>query len=41
LFGEAEGRQVKDNSNAMVTGIGWIPYGRNWGSSTVLVLEAA
>jgi len=40
LFGEAEGRQVKDNSNAMVTGIGWIPYGRNWGSSTVLVLEA-
>ena len=40
LFGEAEGRQVKDSVNAMVTGIGWIPYGRNWGSSTVLVMEA-
>jgi acetyl-CoA acetyltransferase len=41
LFGEAEGRQVKDRSNALVTGIGWIPYGRNWGSSTALLLEAA
>jgi len=41
LFGEAGARQVKRRDNAMVTGIGWIPYGRNWGSSTVLILEAA
>jgi len=41
LFGEGGRRQVQGKSNAMVTGIGWIPYGRNWGSSTVLLLEAA
>jgi acetyl-CoA acetyltransferase len=41
LRGEAGPRQVKGKSNAMVTGIGWIPYGRNWGSSSVLVLESA
>jgi acetyl-CoA acetyltransferase len=41
LFGEAGKRQVKRRHNAMVTGIGWIPYGRNWGSSTVMILEAA
>lgn len=41
LFGQAGARQVKDHSNAIVTGIGWIPYGRNWGSSTALILEAA
>jgi acetyl-CoA acetyltransferase len=41
LFGEAGQRQIKDHSNAIVTGIGWIPYGRNWGSSTALILEAA
>jgi len=41
LFGEAGERQVKRRDNALVTGIGWIPYGRNWGSSTVLILEAA
>lgn len=41
LFGEAGERQVKDHANALVTGIGWIPYGRNWGSSTALILEAA
>ena len=31
-------RQVKDTTNALVTGIGWINYGRNWGSSAALVL---
>jgi len=41
LFGEEGARQVKRCHNAMVTGIGWIPYGRNWGSSTVVILEAA
>jgi len=41
LFGEAGARQVNRRDNAMVTGIGWIPYGRNWASSTVLILEAA
>ncbi|MBI4292173.1 MAG: thiolase family protein [Betaproteobacteria bacterium] len=40
LFGEAGQRQVKKTGNAMVTGIGVIPYGRNWGTSCVLILEA-
>lgn len=40
MFGEAGERQVKKTDNAMVTGIGVIPYGRNWGTSAVLVLEA-
>jgi acetyl-CoA acetyltransferase len=39
LFGEAEGRQVPDPKTAMVTGIGVIPYVRNWGNSNVLILE--
>src|SRR5882757_8352145 len=38
LRGEAGKRQVKDTKNALVTGIGWINYGRNWGSSAALVL---
>jgi acetyl-CoA acetyltransferase len=38
LFGEAGARQVKNTNNAVVTGIGHIPYGRNWGTSVVLVL---
>jgi acetyl-CoA acetyltransferase len=38
LFGEAGKRQVKNTNNAVVTGIGHIPYGRNWGTSVVLVL---
>ena len=38
LMGEAGQRQVKDTANALVTGIGWINYGRNWGSSAALVL---
>ncbi len=40
LFGEGGSRQVKDPRNALVTGIGVIPYGRNWGTSTAMVLEA-
>ncbi len=39
MFGEAGERQVSDPRNAMVTGIGVIPYGRNWGVSSVLILE--
>lgn len=39
LMGEGGPRQVKDTRNALVTGIGWINYGRNWGSSAALVLE--
>ena len=35
LMGEAGERQVSDAGNAMVTGIGVIPYARNWGSSSV------
>ena len=40
MFGEAGERQVPDPENAMVTGIGVIPYLRNWGISTALILEA-
>ena len=40
LMGEAGERQVAGAGNAMVTGIGVIPYARNWGSSSVLILEA-
>src|SRR6267378_488479 len=39
LFGEAGERQVSDVKNAMVTGIGVIPYARNWGVSNVMILE--
>jgi acetyl-CoA acetyltransferase len=35
---EAGDRQIKDTTNALVTGIGWINYARNWGSSAALVL---
>ena len=38
LFGEGGPRQVKNGATALVTGIGGIPYGRNWNSSTVLIL---
>ena len=38
LMGEGGSRQVKDTSNALVTGIGWINYGRNWGTSSALIL---
>jgi acetyl-CoA acetyltransferase len=39
MFGEAGERQVSDPRNCMVTGIGVIPYGRNWGVSNVMILE--
>lgn len=39
LFGEAGARQVKRHDNAMLTGIGVIPYARNWGTSSVMLLE--
>lgn len=38
LFGEGGARQVANRSNALVTGIGWIPYARNWGTSAALIL---
>lgn len=41
LSGAAGERQVKRARNAMVTGIGAMQYARNWGTSAVLVLEAA
>jgi len=40
MFGEGGGRQVKDPKNALVTGIGVIPFARNWGTSAALILEA-
>ena len=40
LFGVAGKRQVRNPTNAMVTGIGTIPYARNWSTSAVMVLEA-
>ena len=39
LFNEATDRQVPNPNTAMVTGIGTIPYVRNWGNSAVLILE--
>jgi acetyl-CoA acetyltransferase len=39
LFGEGGERQVSDTRNAVVTGIGGIPYGRNWATSAVMILE--
>jgi acetyl-CoA acetyltransferase len=38
LMGEAGQRQVRNTENALVTGIGWINYGRNWGTSAALML---
>jgi acetyl-CoA acetyltransferase len=38
LMGEGGERQVPNPKNAMVTGIGVIPYGRNWGTSNVMIL---
>jgi acetyl-CoA acetyltransferase len=40
MFGEGGSRQVRDPRNALVTGIGVIPYGRNWGVSSAMILEA-
>lgn len=39
MFEEAGERQVDDPRNAMITGIGVIPYARNWSVSNVLILE--
>jgi acetyl-CoA acetyltransferase len=39
LRGEADGHQVKDATRALVTGIGWLNYGRNLGTTAALVLE--
>lgn len=39
MFGDAGERQVRKTRNALVTGIGVIPIGRNWSTSGVLVLE--
>jgi acetyl-CoA acetyltransferase len=38
LFGEGGRRQVQGTANALVTGIGGIPYGRNWTTSNVMIL---
>jgi acetyl-CoA acetyltransferase len=40
LFGEGGATQVASARNALVTGIGVIPYGRNWGTSSAMILEA-
>lgn len=39
MFSEGGARQVADTRNALVTGIGVIPYGRNWGTSVAMLLE--
>lgn len=39
MFGEARERQVPNPENAIVTGIGVIPYARNWATSNILILE--
>jgi acetyl-CoA acetyltransferase len=39
MFGDGGDRQIKRTQNAMVTGIGGIPYARNWCSSAVMILE--
>jgi len=38
LMGAGGTRQIKRIDNALVTGIGGIPYGRNWATSTVMIL---
>jgi acetyl-CoA acetyltransferase len=39
LRGEAEGHQVQKAQRALVTGIGWLNYGRNLGTTAALVME--
>lgn len=39
MFGEGGARQISNTKNAMVTGIGGIPYARNWCTSAVMILE--
>jgi len=38
LMSAGGARQVKRIDNALVTGIGGIPYGRNWATSTAMIL---
>jgi acetyl-CoA acetyltransferase len=40
MFKEGGSRQVQDPRNAVVTGIGVIPYARNWGTSSAMILES-
>ncbi len=40
LAGAGQDRQVPSATNAMVTGLGVLPYAGNWGTSAVLILEA-
>jgi acetyl-CoA acetyltransferase len=40
LFNDGGPRQVSGVTNAMVTGIGCIPYARNWSVSNVMILES-
>jgi acetyl-CoA acetyltransferase len=39
LRGEAEGHQVTKAERALVTGIGWLNYGRNLGTTAGLIME--
>ncbi len=39
LRGEANGHQVKKAQRALVTGIGWLNYGRNLGTTAALIME--
>lgn len=39
LFQEGGARQIKSANNALVTGIGMIPYGRSWITSAAMTLE--
>ncbi|MBI4528817.1 MAG: thiolase family protein [Deltaproteobacteria bacterium] len=39
LRGEAKGHQVKKAERALVTGIGWLNYGRNLGTTAGLIME--
>lgn len=41
LMQEGGARQVRGARNALITGIGSIPYIRNWGVSSVMILEGA
>ena len=40
MFGEGGTRQIADPKNALITGIGVIPFARNWGTSAAMILEA-
>jgi acetyl-CoA acetyltransferase len=39
MFGEAGERQIENPAFGVVTGIGTIPYARNWSVSNVMILE--